>query len=539
MSSNPPLNSDDDKTVSISSQEMETRLCPFCGKSNLVSVISQQSYTCSHCQKELAHIDFAQNGSIRGIFGWLLAPGDVVLDRYKIKSLLGKGGFGAAYLADDLHLSGKHRALKEVPEQLFDEYETSLLSKLDHPAIPDIIERKTVNGIVYLVLKFGGSRTLDSARKNYPEHRIPQNILLPWIRQLCDVLNYLHTQTPPIIHRDLKPGNILLDENERIMLIDFGIAKEAVPQTLTRTLGRAASMYFSPPEQVMGTGTDERADIYALGATFYALLTGQPPPAAHERVAGTVLAPPSQLVPDVLPEVETAIMQALELNMNHRQQSIKEFALALGGSLGPNSAFINNEANSERLLFSNPLSKIDSSHSADIKAATGMNVPIQTPAKSKVWIFSALAGLGFLVIAGFVINYSTTKPKPSAPIEQVALPPATVPSSEPVKPVIIDQAQVNQIPVAEPKPVEPVPVVPVSPIPKAVVTSEPAKAQEEPASKTKKIAVIKELKRIVKQKPVVPVVIAKVKKRQQDERVARPAQQRPEPAREAVPLFIQ
>jgi serine/threonine-protein kinase len=536
MSSNPPLNSDDDKTVSISSQEMETRLCPFCGKSNLVSVISQQSYACSHCQKELAHIDFAQNGSIRGIFGWLLAPGDEILDRYKIKSLLGKGGFGAAYLADDLHLSGKHRALKEVPEQLFDEYETSLLSKLDHPAIPDIIERKTVNGMVYLVLKFGGSRTLDSARKNYPDHRIPQHILLPWLRQLCDVLNYLHTQTPPIIHRDLKPGNILLDENERIMLIDFGIAKEAVPQTLTRTLGRAASMYFSPPEQVMGTGTDERADIYALGATFYALLTGQPPPAAHERVAGKELAPPSQLVPDVLPELENAILQALELNMNHRQQSIKEFALGLGGSFGPNSGFINTEANSEHMLFSNPSSKINTNNSAGIKAKTNANVPLQPPAKSKVWIFSAIAGFGLLAIAGFVINKSTTEPKPPAPIEQVAMPPTTIPSPEPVKPIINDQVQVNPTPAVEPKPVEPVAVSPLIPIPKAEVKDESVKASIEPPRKDKK-----ELRRIVKVRPEAAVVVAKIKKRPLVARMIKPvpAQPRQEPARDVVPLFIQ
>jgi serine/threonine-protein kinase len=96
-------------------------------------------------------------------------------------------------------------------------------------------------------------------------------------------------------------------------------------------LGRAATYGFSPPEQVMGTGTDERSDIYALGATFYALLTGQNPPPAHERVAGTELVPTSQFVADLPSEVEEAIIQSLSLNMNQRQRSVREFALSLGG----------------------------------------------------------------------------------------------------------------------------------------------------------------------------------------------------------------
>ena len=211
---------------------------------------------------------------------------------------------------------------------LFDEYETTLLSQLNHPAIPDIIDRSVADGMVYLVLEFGGTQTLGGERKQY-QGRIPLANLLPWMQQLCEVLIYLHSQNPPIIHRDLKPDNILLDENGRIMLIDFGIAKEAKPATMTRTIGRAATHGFSPPEQAMGTGTDERSDIYALAATFYALLTGESPPAAHERVSGKEIIPPSQIVLDISPQLEAALLQALSLNVNHRQQSMLEFSQAL------------------------------------------------------------------------------------------------------------------------------------------------------------------------------------------------------------------
>ncbi|TAL44295.1 MAG: serine/threonine protein kinase, partial [Methylovulum sp.] len=310
-------------------EQPELHICPACGTTNELDVLVKREYRCSQCNLELAHLDVAANGVIRGIFGWLRGVGDTIENRYQVNSVLGKGGFGATYLVEDLRLSGKRRAIKEVPELLFDEYETTLLSRLNHPSIPDIIDHNVTDGMVYLVLEFGGSRTLGGERKQYPEQRIPQAKLLPWMRQLCEVLIYLHSQDPPIIHRDLKPDNILLDETGRIMLIDFGIAKESKPATMTRTLGRAATHGFSPPEQAMGTGTDERSDIYALAATFYALLTGENPPAAHERVAGKELVPPSQIVPEISPLLEAAILQALNLNVNHRQQTMQEFSQAL------------------------------------------------------------------------------------------------------------------------------------------------------------------------------------------------------------------
>lgn len=309
-------------------EQTNPHICPACGAANELDALAKREYKCVQCNLELAHLDVAVNGVVRGIFGWLRGVGDTIENRYQVRSVLGKGGFGATYLVEDIKLNGKRRAIKEVPELLFDEYETTLLSRLNHPSIPDIIDRNVADGMVYLTLEFGGSKTLGGERKQH-QGRIPLVKLMPWMRQLCDVLIYLHSQNPPIIHRDLKPDNILLDENGRIMLIDFGIAKESTPSTMTRTIGRAATLGFSPPEQAMGTGTDERSDIYALAATFYALLTGENPPAAHERVAGKELVPPMQLVPELTPLLESILMRALNLNVNLRQQTMKEFSLAL------------------------------------------------------------------------------------------------------------------------------------------------------------------------------------------------------------------
>ena len=317
-------------TVVAHSNPQEVRNCPMCGAANELELLKKREYRCNNCDLEQAYLDFAPNGAVRGVFRWLLAIGEVVLDRYEIKSVLGKGGFGAAYLVDDLQLSGKRRALKEVPEMLFDEYESSLLSRLDHPAIPDISERKVLNGMAYLVLKFGGKCTLEDERRQNPEHRIPKEKLFPWMLQLCDVLTYLHNQSPPIIHRDLKPSNILLGEDDRIMLIDFGIAKEAKPDTMTQTLAHGASTpVYSPPEQVLGTGTNERSDIYALGATFYTLLTGQRPVSSSERLTGKELIPPSKLVKGIPPLVEALILKSMNLKAELRPKTIKEFAESL------------------------------------------------------------------------------------------------------------------------------------------------------------------------------------------------------------------
>jgi len=306
----------------------DDRVCPKCQTRNESVALARRQYRCAGCGLELAHLDMAANGAVRGVFGWVLDRGVVVHERYQIVAVLGKGGFGVTYLVDDIRLAGKRRALKEIPGLLFDEYETRLLGRLTHPAIPDIIDRFDADGMVYLVLEFGGSRTL-RIEMDRQGGRLPVFVLLPWIEQVCAALVYLHSQDPPVIHRDLKPENILLDDNDRVMLIDFGIAKESNEENVTRTLGRAVTLGFSPPEQVLGTGTDVRSDVYALGAILYCAITGKVPPAAHERITGTVFEPPSRFFPEIPALLDAAICQALELNLQKRQQSIAELAQCL------------------------------------------------------------------------------------------------------------------------------------------------------------------------------------------------------------------
>ena len=308
-------------------EDQEIHCCPQCNKESSLAQLKQSQYCCPVCNLELAYLSLSPSGSIQGVLGWLKSAGNIIGGRYRVQKVLGKGGFATTYLVEDINLNGRKRAIKEIPVSLYDEQETQFLSKINHPAIPDITDRFTSDQMEFLVLKFGGSKTLETERTRH-KGQIPYRELRTWMLQLCDVLGYLHSLDPPIIHRDLKPANILLDDHDRIMLIDFGLAKESIPSEHTHLLACAVSHGFSSPEQAMSTGTDHRSDIYSLGATLYTLLTGIVPPSANDRlVSGKSIVPPAQLSSEIPAVLEKAILQALELNPDHRQQKVSELAV--------------------------------------------------------------------------------------------------------------------------------------------------------------------------------------------------------------------
>jgi len=246
-------------------------------------------------------------------------------------------------------------------------------------------------------------------------------------------------------------------------------------------LGRAATHGFSPPEQVMGTSTDERADIYALGATFYALLTGRNPPAAHERVAGKELTPPSEIVPDVPPELEEAILQALSLNMHHRQQTVREFAMGLEGMEFENySRPVRTDAQAPATVAISPSSRLPTGKPTGLKIPTGratagtgrqpVSSRVAGPSAQRNIILPVAGGiLGLVAVAAlawyFIFNKPETKPEtaavqPPAPVLQT--PPAAVPLVQPQVPQAPAQTVTTPTPAATPYPTT-TPTAPVQP----------------------------------------------------------------------------
>jgi serine/threonine-protein kinase len=271
-----------------------------------------------------------------------LSTGQVLNNRYRIVSLLAQGGFGAVYRAWDLNLKAPV-ALKEnlatAPEALRQfSLEAHLLANLRHENLPFVIDHFSLPGqgggptSACLVMEYVEGQDLQSML-DQAGGPLPEAQALTWMKQVAEAVIYLHGQTPPIIHRDIKPANIKITPKGQVMLVDFGIAKQYNPSQQTTVGARAVTLGFSPPEQygvVNITGmTDARSDVYALGATLYALLTGQTPVESLQRRMGRSMLSPRQLNTAVSPRAEQLILRAMELQPEMRFQSVREFRDAL------------------------------------------------------------------------------------------------------------------------------------------------------------------------------------------------------------------
>lgn len=279
--------------------------------------------------------------------------GSVLRDRYLLTNIVGQGGMGNVYRAEDLRLPGRLCAIKEVMpdshlsvelrEQAHQQFlqEASILAQLDHPNLPKVSDFFSDDNRDYLVMDFVPGRDLkqwlDDAR--HENSKLSESIVLGWAAQIIDALSYLHRQTPPVVHRDIKPSNIKLTPDGRIKLVDFGLVKLLSPdesRTITVVQGRGTALY-TPLEQYGGDSghTDVRTDIYALGATFYHLLTDYPPPDAKTRFLNPrTLRSPKQINPSVTGHVSDAILWSMEMHPDDRPQTIEQFAQALFGRGG-------------------------------------------------------------------------------------------------------------------------------------------------------------------------------------------------------------
>ncbi len=279
-----------------------------------------------------------------------LKNGEVLCGRYKIRERIGQGGIGSIYLADDLRLEGRQCALKEVEydralpprvlEQAREQFlrEATTLARLDHPNLPKVSDFFSNGPRDYLVMDYVPGKDLRemmlAARRN--KTFLPEKEVLRWAAQLADALNHLHQQDPPIIHRDIKPSNLKITPNGVLKLVDFGLVKIMAPEEVTITIiqGQGTALY-TPLEQYGGddTHTDARADIYSFGATFYHLLTNEPPAEARKRFLDSrSLALPRDINPSVSARTERAILWAMALHPDERPASIQVLREALLGN---------------------------------------------------------------------------------------------------------------------------------------------------------------------------------------------------------------
>jgi outer membrane protein assembly factor BamB/tRNA A-37 threonylcarbamoyl transferase component Bud32 len=267
-----------------------------------------------------------------------LEPGVTLQDRYLVLALHGSGGMSSVYRARDLHFPNvtKVVAVKEMINLATDptmhemvvknfEREADLLATLSHPAIPRIYDYFTQENNSYLVMEFIEGKDLEAVlRELGPEEFLPEDQVVNWAVELCDVLQYLHNHKPqPVIFRDVKPSNIMVDNHGTIRLIDFGIARVFQPGQKGTMIGTDG---YAPPEQYRGEASP-RGDLYALGATLHHLLTrrdprAEPPFSFSERAI-------RDINPRVSAELEGTINASLAYNPEDRFPSAKDMKTAL------------------------------------------------------------------------------------------------------------------------------------------------------------------------------------------------------------------
>ncbi len=271
-----------------------------------------------------------------------LKTNQVLVERYRVLNLLAQGGMGAVYQAQDLALDRRvaikqlqldplasERAVEQTRQQF--QREARVLASLDHPNLPHVIDHFAEAGFEYLVMNYVEGRSLSEIVED-GQTGLDENQVLDWADQLLSALVYIHRNG--VIHRDVKPSNIRLTPDGKIFLVDFGLVKlydPDSPKTATIMHGLGTAEY-APPEQYdayLGH-TDARADIYALGATLYHLLTGQAPPTATQRMSDPEsFRRPRAISPGISSSVERVILRAMELQRSRRFASATDMRAAL------------------------------------------------------------------------------------------------------------------------------------------------------------------------------------------------------------------
>ena len=357
-----------------------------------------------------------------------LAPNTLLNNRYRISSLLGKGGMGAVYLAYDLSLE-QNVALKSNYNPSQDSttqflQEARLLANLRHPTLPRVIDYFILEQTQYLVMDYIPGEDLGAILKR--DGMQPVELVLKWAEELGAALNYLHRQNPPVIHRDIKPGNIKLSTGGEAILVDFGIAKAAEASQATATGAMGYTPGYAPPEQYGQARTGPYSDQYSLAATLYALLTNQIPVDSVQRALDrAVLTPMNLLNPEIPAHVQHAIERAMSVRPQDRFPEISEFIRAL---LDP----------SFQPTIPAP------SHESDFPPIESQSDSPTKSKKSWIWITVGIGAILMLLagIAGTAFLFSNRKAQATA-----TLPPTVLVEEKPTDPAVaVEQPQTTPTP---------------------------------------------------------------------------------------------
>ena len=258
----------------------------------------------------------------------VLQPGETLHNRYRIENIIAQGGMGSVYLARDLSLDIPVAVKENLggTESFARQFrrEGTVLAGLVHPNLPRVTDHfVSETGSQYLVMDYIAGEDLREMIKRLGP--LPEELVNRVGITICDALSYLHSLTPPILHRDIKPGNIKISPDGEIFLVDFGLVKVLQGSGATTTGAQSLTPGYAPPEQY-GGGTDQRSDIYSLGATLYAASTGKIPEDGISRAMGNSrLTPISNHRRLTNPKLAEIIEKALAIEPEKRYQNAADF----------------------------------------------------------------------------------------------------------------------------------------------------------------------------------------------------------------------
>lgn len=290
----------------------------------------------------------------------MLEVGQVLDGKYKILNKVGQGGMSVVYLAMN-ERANKQWAVKEVRKDGTLNFEavkqgliaeTDILKRIKHPHLPSIADIIDTDDSFIIIMDYIQGNSLDKAIRDFGPQ--PEEAVIDWAKQLCDVLGYLHSLNPPIIYRDMKPANVMLqpDTSEKypygeISLIDFGTAREYknFKAEDTKNLG---TLDYAAPEQFGGNGqTDARTDIFALGRTIYHLVTGLSPRSPQTEYE---MKPIRQINPQLSSGLEKIIIKCTQQNRNDRYQTCAELLYDLEHYKDLEDEYIKRQKNKLRIF---------------------------------------------------------------------------------------------------------------------------------------------------------------------------------------------
>ena len=416
-----------------------------------------------------------------------MLPNNTLLQgRYLIVEQIGRGGMGAVYKATDTRLRSTI-ALKETlvgGEMLLKafEREAQLLAGLRHPALPRVSDHFIDESGQFLVMEFipGDDLAALLLKRGSP---FPFGDVLRWGDQLLDALDYLHSRQPSVVHRDIKPQNMKLTDRGEIILLDFGLAKGAAMQTRVTGSGSifGYTPHYAPLEQIQGTGTDPRSDLYSLAATLYHLLTGQAPIDALTRAAAKINDEPDPLLaadsmtPDVPPAIAEVLSHAMAQNANLRYPTAVAMRAALRdavtGQLAPpvNSAGMTTRLDHGPLIMLSGAAAMQAARPISQPGATGTTVmpPLSfgaggttlTPASAqpallkKPWLLAVIAGaIALVAVLGLMFargaGGGTPTAQPTGAPAVVVIPTGTA-TQQPTSAPALNATEIRQTVAAE------------------------------------------------------------------------------------------